>query len=154
VEHFARRFDADPSLIAPEGRRVFQAGGGEFKGYRLPLRVRAVDRIAWFCVGRGDRNANGRNGGGAKEIRRLLREVHAVGKKTGIGYGRVREWAVEPVGEDWSWFAPSDAGPVLMRPMPACAALPDGLQGFRRWFGAPVPPYWWRPNYCETVVPC
>jgi hypothetical protein len=123
-------------------RRVLSVKSGQHRSYRLPLRVRVVDRVCWYVVGR------------AKDLRRWLRGVPAVGKKTAYGYGLVARWEVEPAGEDWSWFAPSPAGPVLMRPLPAEVDLPDGLIGYRRWFGSPVPPYWQRNLYTEIVQPC
>ena len=70
------------------------------------------------------------------------------------GYGVVREWTVERIDADLSWFAPSEVGPVLMRPLPVGPWLPDNLTGARRDFGACVPPYWHPERYGEIVVPC
>lgn len=137
--HYARRFDVDPAIIAPDERRVFQSSGGEFKSYRLPLRVRLTNRVVWFCVGRGT------------EIRRLLRDVRNLGKKTSQGWGRVAEWIVEPVENDLSWFADSPAGRVLMRPLPS--APPDAI-GLRKWYGGIIPPYWAQEYFAEGVTPC
>jgi hypothetical protein len=154
VDHFARRFDVDPALIAPGQRRVFQSGAGEFKSYRLPLRIRGISKIVWFAMGRGRKSGNGvGNCGGASEIRKLLKRVTQIGKKGSIGYGQVSEWKVEPMDEDWSWFAPSPAGPVLMRPLPMMA-VPDEVVGARRWFGGLVAPYWSSEFFAEGYQPC
>lgn len=142
VEHFARRFDVDPSLIREDGRRVYQTQSGEFKSYRLPLRLRLCDRVVWFAV--GDR----------KEVRHKLKSIRAIGKKISIGYGTVKGWTVEDAADDYSWFAPSDAGTVLMRPLPTGPHLPHDLVGFRPWYGGIVPPYWAPEFYRECVVPC
>lgn len=145
-EFVNKRFSADPSLLAPGQRGVFANNSGEFRSYRLPMRVRDCGRIVWFCMGRG------------AEIRRLLSHersgVRYLGKKGSIGYGQVSGWTVEPVEEDWSWFAPSPGGIVLMRALPASAELPADLVGFRKWYGGAVAPYWNARFHVEIVEPC
>lgn len=141
-EHFARRFDPDPAVIAPDERKVFASNSGEFRSYRLPLRVRLIERVAWFCVGE------------AHKVRALLKDVKYLGKKTSQGFGRVMGWTVEHTDIDAAWFAESEAGPVLMRPLPLGDHLPAGFIGSRRWFGGIVPPYWDRRYMAEAVVPC
>jgi len=143
VEHFARRFDPDPALIAGAERKVYASNSGEFKSYRLPLRVRLVEKIAWFAV--GDR----------KEVRRLLRDVYSLGKKSSQGHGRIASWEVEhwEGREDWCWLAPSESGPVLMRSLPL-TVVPDGVLGARRFFGGLVSPYWASEFFSEGVIPC
>jgi hypothetical protein len=143
TEHFCRRLATEhAAMVRPECRRIISTSSDEFKSYRLPLRVRPVDRAVWFAVGVGT------------NVRKLLREVRAIGKKTAMGYGRVAQWTVEPIKEDLSWFAPSPDGPVLMRTLPAGICLPEGLIGYRPWFGSPVGPYWDRRHFCEVVQPC
>lgn len=149
VEKFAKRYSTEKSaLLAPSERRMVTVATGPLKSYRLPLRVRPVDRIVWFCGGRSGDRAPG------AVVRGLLRKVFAVGKKTSFGFGQVARWEVELVDEDWSWFAPSPAGTVLMRTLPQSARLPGDLIGFKRSEGAPVAPYWMRENYARVVVPC
>jgi hypothetical protein len=149
VEHFAKRFSTEnSSILAESERRIIVVSSGPLKSYRLPLRMRPVDRIVWFCAGRSGDRAPG------CEVRKLLRKVFAVGKKTSFGFGQIARWEVELIDEDWSWFAPSEAGTVLMRTLPASARLPRDLTGFKCAEGAPVAPYWMRENYCRTVVPC
>lgn len=163
ADRIAKRFPVERSEDLHPSRRIqINTTGGENKSYYLPVRVIHADRIVWYCVGRGrpnkgiSRDGNprqGRKGGGA-EIRKLLRRIDAIGDRTNIGYGRVREWIVEPTELDCSWFAPSEAGPVLMRTLPAAMPLPDGLVGARKWYGGCVPPYWAREYFNEVVVPC
>ncbi|HEY3967269.1 MAG TPA: hypothetical protein VGM05_22105 [Planctomycetaceae bacterium] len=153
VEHFARRLDtSDPHLLAEENRKQVNHTGGEFKASRLPLRVRVVNEIVWFCMGRGSNSARGK--GGASEMRNRLKRVDCIGKKSSYGYGRVAEWIVEPAQDDWSWFAPTDDGPMLMRTLPSCVAMPKGLWGFRPSFAAPVSPYFDPALLCEVITPC
>jgi len=142
-EHYARAFPVELAELLEPGQRIqINTGSGEHRSYRLPLRVAWVDRIVWFAVGV------------PKEVRRLLRRVWAVGKKPSIGYGRVSQWMVEPIDEDYAWFAPSPAGPVLMRTLPAGDWLPPDLVGYRPWFGTPVAPYWDKTLYADVVQPC
>jgi len=144
VEHYAKRIDPDRAgLLAPDARTVMATTNTWTKSYRLPLRVRLVSEVAWFAVGN------------RKSILGLLRrDVHAIGKKVSIGYGRVREWIVDRVDADLSWFAPTEYGTLLMRPLPAEMELPGDLIGHRPDFGACCPPYWHPDRYGEIVTPC
>ena len=144
VEHVNKRIGVEHAgLLAPSSRLVVSTTNSWTKSYRLPLRVRVVPRVCWFAV--GDR----------REIQRALaRHVHALGKKISIGYGRVKAWEVERTDADWSWFAPSPAGPVLMATLPRGDWLPGGLVGWREDYGAASPPYWCVSHYAEIVAPC
>lgn len=144
-ENYTRRFGVDPSIIAPDERKVLATTNGEFKSYRLPLRARSMNSVVWFCVGHNARSV--------KEIKSLLKAVTHLGKKTSQGFGRVAEWTVEDIEHDFSWYAPSESGPVLMRPMPKSAVREDAM-GAKPWFGGIVPPYWCRDFFAEAVTPC
>ena len=142
-EYVAKRVEVDVADVRPRRLRKMDTQAGSCKSFRLPLRVRSVEKVVWFAVGN------------AKEIRyRLKRWIPSIGKKISIGYGRVARWEAESVEEDWSWFAPSPAGPVLMRVLPAGIAVPADLVGYRRWMGSPVSPYWSAENFCEVLMPC
>lgn len=152
-EHFNKALQfALCDLLEPTENRIIATTGGPFKSYRLPLRVRGVQSVSWFCLGRG--RASGNGSAVACEVRKLLKHVTSIGKKTSIGYGRVAGWTVEQADDDYSWFAPSDTGTVLMRPLPWRDDMPADLVGFRRDFGSPCPPYWQREFYREIVTPC
>lgn len=143
VEHFAKRIGTEHAdLLAPEKRRIVAMGNSTFKSYRLPLQLRLCDRVVWFAEAH------------RRHILKLLKSVKSLGKKRSYGYGRVREWEAVNVDEDWSWFAEIEHGPVLMRPLPLCDELPEGLIGWRRDFGAVQPPMWHPARYIERVVPC
>lgn len=129
-------------LLDPAARTVVATTNSWTKSHRLPMRVRRIEVVAWFAVGN------------RKAVRRSLKKVQAIGKKPSVGYGRVREWTVERIDQDHSWFAPSEVGPVLMRPLPVGAALPEGLIGCRRDFGSAVPPYFHPDRYTEIWSPC
>jgi hypothetical protein len=142
VEHFTKRLGVEhASLLRQDRQLIVAVGNSTYKSYRLPLHLRACDQIVWFV--RGHR----------RPVLKLLRSVHSIGKKRSYGYGRVAEWTAETMAEDWCWFAPSDQGPVLMRPLPLCPQLPPNMLGYRRDFGAVQPPYWHPDRYLERVVP-
>lgn len=143
VQHFAKRLAVEyASLLEPKRRLMVATGNAKFKSYRLPLRIRAVGRVVWFGVGDPD---------GVLDV---LQDVVSIGKKRSFGYGRIARWSIESIGTDYSWYAPTDAGQVLMRPLPYCDELPDDLIGYRRDFGAVQPPMWHPDRYMERVVPC
>lgn len=150
VAHISRVPEFDLDAIRPGGANKINVTSGSFKGMRLPKRVLNVERVVWFAVAR-----NFSNGSSPMAcMRRLLKQAQAIGSKWAAGFGRVERWEVEPVDEDWSWFAPSDEGTVLMRPLPVCDELPADLVGHKQWFDRPAPPYHDKSTACEVVVPC
>lgn len=146
-EHLAKRISVEnAAMLAPEKRVVVSTTNSWTKSYRFPIRVRQVPVVRWFAM--GDR----------REILKLVRRCTSLGKKVSVGYGRVAEWTVERVEHDYSWLAPLPDAPtrlVLMRSLPIGPWLPmANLIGYRRDFGACVPPYWHPERACERVVPC
>ena len=143
VEYFAKRIGTEFSdLLAPSRRIMVATGNGLLKSYRIPLRTRDCRSIVWFL--RGNR----------REVRKILRSIVSLGKKRSFGYARVAEWIVEQHHEDLSWFAKTEQGSILMRPLPFCEDLPLDLIGSRRDFGAAQGPYWHPDRYVERVIPC
>ena len=143
VEHVNKRIAVEAaSLLDPLRRPVVQTTNSWTKSYRLPLRMRRIDRVCWFAV--ADR----------RSLLKVLKRVEYLGKKRSIGNGRVEAWDAMEVDEDYSWFASSPSGPVLMATLPFGPWLPDGLLGSRRGFGGCCPPYWHPDRYAEIVIPC
>jgi hypothetical protein len=147
VDHICKRIAVEhTSLLYKPERKIISTTNAWTKSYRLPLRVRLVDRVCWFASGTG------------RNVRKALRDVNAVGKKVADGYGRVREWIIEEAKEDFSWFAPIDGGTVLMRTLPLLLDGREWLQktlaGWKRSFGAPCPPYWHQERFTEIAIPC
>ena len=132
----------EAGLLDPGHRRIFTTNAGWTKSYRLPLRVRLIFEVAWFAVGH-------REG-----CQAALNLCPAIGKKIAVGYGRVNRWEIDEVEEDWSWFAPTEQGPILMATLPRGDWIPAGLIGSRIDFGACCPPYWHPERYTEVVTPC
>ncbi len=143
-EHFAKRIAVEHADCLSDNQRLVVATGNSWtKAYRLPLKISNVDRIVWFI-----------GGSTLKTLLSVLCRVESIGKKRSQGYGRVWKWEAEQIEEDWSWFAPSDHGTLLMRALPFCDSLPPELIGFKRDFGGCVPPLWHPDRYMEIVTPC
>lgn len=156
VERWAKRLDSNAflPLLGEDGPQSVDHRAGQTKAYFVPLRLRIVERVVWFCVAHGDRKGTGKSARSPEAtLRRILREIPAIGKKIAFGYGRVARWEMERVAEDWSWFAPSRAGPVLMRSLPV-ELVPAGTVGSRQSYGACCPPYWHPERYGEIMEPC
>lgn len=145
VEYFAKRIGVEhANLLSEDSRKIVPTTNGWTKSYRLPVTTRRVDRVVWMCVGN------------RREILKVVKHVPAIGKKTSYGYGQVLKFEVERLGEapkDWPFWIDSEAGPVLMRPIPLAGVF-DGLIGWRRGFGACADPYWHPERFMEIAVPC
>ncbi len=129
--------------LHPSQRLSVAVGNSTFKSYRLPLKVTRPSEVVWFCHGH------------RQPIHKLLKRVTAIGRKRSVGYGRVSQWLVEEIDEDYSLFAMEPQGrPVLMRPLPLCSELPGDLLGWRQDFAGIRPPYWHPDRFAECVVPC
>lgn len=116
----------------------FDIASGQYKSYRLPKRILQIPRVVWFASGN------------RKGILDLLKGVTSLGELRKNGYGRVHSWIVTPCDNDFSFFAEN----VLMRRLPFCEDLPTHLKGYKRSFGACLPPYWHPDRFTEIVVPC
>lgn len=146
VEYFTKRIGVEHAgLLAADERKVVTTTNAWTKSYRLPLRVRHVEYVAWLCVG----NRQG--------ILKSLRRVPSIGKKPAHGYGRVAEWTCERLGDAshdrWPWWIESECGPVLMRPLPVVDGGPDFI-GAKCDFGSCTDPYWHPDRFREIIVPC
>lgn len=114
-------------LAEPKCKRIDISVGAN-KGYRIPRQVTHYenDELRWWAV--GDRDG----------IADLLAGVSHLGKRRGVGLGRVREWRVEPC-ESWGEGFPvvRDGKPLRTLPVDHAAA-----SGARSGYGTLLPPYW------------
>lgn len=147
VDYYAKRLSIEHcQSLAPSERKAIMTNAGWTKSYRLPLRVRVVDHVVWFCVGDAD------------GVFDLIKDVQSIGKKRAYGYGLVAEWTVkkiEPPSHDrWPWWDNVNNVPRLLRPLPQDLETVAGLTGWKPDFGACTDPYWHPDRYREIVVPC
>lgn len=148
-EHVNQHFPREQAgLMQASEQGVIATTNGAQKSYRLPVRMRLFDRVVWFaCLGPSQNQRR-------STLRKLLNSVTHIGQDRSRGHGRVSQWIVEECEHDWSWFAPSERGPVLMRNLPLGDDIPQGLIGARQDFDAVLPPYWHPQRKCEMVRPC
>ena len=148
TDYYIRQFPAERAdLLRPKERTVIRTTSGYTKSFRLPLRIVETPQIVWFA-----RLRDGEDGRPTR-LRSILSQVHALGKKVSQGYGRVSRWEVERCEEDWSWFAPHEEGPVLMRALPV-EAVPSQILGGRRTYCGVCGPYWQQTLWSEAFEPC
>lgn len=143
--HYTSMFPLSKTEYLSESERTkIMQSGGRFKSFRLPLRMRMIERVVWFASLKEQ----------LSDLRKLLKKVHHLGKKASQGHGVIAGWDVEPIDHDLSWYAPSNSGPVLMRTLPRDMDHPKGLIGYQASFGGCVGPYWQRDFWREIIEPC
>lgn len=110
-------------------RLALKTVAGRWMERRTPVPVRVANEWSATCVGV------------AEEVRTLLTEVRALGKKRVTGFGQVVEWRVEIMEEAFSLV---DAKGRLARPLPIGARSliepmePEGAVTLVGW----TPPHW------------
>lgn len=146
VEHYHSAFPLERAgSLAEKQRTTVATTGGPMKSHRLPLRINDTSRVVWFAE---LRDAKGRGKSPMSELRKILKRVHSIGKKTSQGFGVVSAWQVEATDIDASWTHNG----VLMRPLPLTLA-DSNISGKRRCFGAVAAPYWQADFFCDRYVP-
>jgi len=105
---------------------------GRYKASDLRIPARMASSLEWYALGH------------LSEVRRVLTEhITAVGRKVGMGNGRVLSWHVDPWPHDWSVMRNGR----LTRPMPRGYAQGKlEVRGIR-------PLYWHPSRRIECVVP-
>lgn len=116
-------------MAAPSLRRI-PISAGPCKSYRIPIEAGHVegDVLTWYLL--GDLDA----------VRGLLAVIDHLGKRRGVGLGRVVQWDVEPC-EPWPSF------PVVSPEGKALRTLPidwPGLVEIETGFKTLTYPYWRR----------
>ena len=116
-------------MAAPSLRRI-QINAGPCKSYRIPLEAGHVegDVLTWYLLGDAD------------AVRDLLAVIHYLGKRRGVGLGRVVRWEVERC-EPWPGF------PVVSPEGKALRTLPmdwPGLTEIEPGYKTITFPYWRR----------
>jgi hypothetical protein len=139
-ERQAKRFDCDhmAQLLRPDAQKSLLVASGPYKMRFVPIRVMVIPKIVYFF--RGD----------AYEVKRLLKNVFAIGKHRNIGYGIVKSYEYEEMEKDHSVFS----GDILMRTIPYVDDPAFIIKGARKSYGACKPPYWHPDNYMEILEPC
>lgn len=116
--------DSPPPRWGKRRANINTSAGAE-KNYDLPLRVRTVDSIQWFCV--GDR----------APLVELLQSCKGLGKKRAQGFGQVQQWIVDTTDSDQHLYL----GSQVQRFIPV-AALKDKASDYTVAAARLMPPYW------------
>lgn len=139
IEYWNKRSDftgaANAKYLDAKGK--VQVAAGPLKAYHMPQVIRTVSDIEFYCVGN------------RTKIEELLTYIPAIGKKPAAGWGRVREWVVEPFPEDWSTVG----GYGLMRPMPVEEYTPQESARYQVRSCSIFPPGWNAKNHTLCYVP-
>ena len=114
-------FERDPR------KRILTAGGDD-KPCMDRREILHCPRMIWFARGDADR------------VMQMLKQVDALGKRIGLGYGAVDRWEVVPAHGDHHWILP-DGSPARPIPVGAWETLGGG-----DW---PVDVAGWKPEYWQ-----
>jgi hypothetical protein len=117
--------------------------GGPCKSFRIPIETGWLrgDEVVWFCVGDAER------------VRELLAWITHLGKRRGVGLGKVARWDVEPcdpAANGWGEGFP------VVRDGRALRHLPLDWEGAReadQGYAVVTYPYWERDREELCLVP-
>lgn len=119
-------------------RGKINVSSGEYKAYRMPEVIRIVSNVTFYAFGT------------KSKIEDLLNYIHHIGKKSSIGWGRVKEWVVEEIENDYTSVSPYG----LARPIPVNVANQEERNAaYTIQRIAIKPPYWNHRNVKECYVP-
>jgi len=135
-DYWNKRLDSQFAYLLTRDCKKVTIRKGRYKAYHMPVFYYAALRVEWYCV--GDRAG----------IERLLSTVTHIGKKRSQGWGRVMQWEVEPVSENWSVWRDG----YLMRGIPA-QDVADTRQSFRIMLYGVRPSYYRRHNQMPLAMP-
>lgn len=109
---------------------------GFFKDFMIHYPILLTDTLTFYC--NGDK----------KELDRLLNNLSFIGKKTSIGSGKILNYTIQSIEEDYSFFKDNK----IMRPIPSKFKLPL-LEGMIIQRQSYKPPYWDKNNMTMCYVP-
>lgn len=138
-ERFRKRWAPGIDTPAPEwGKRRanINTSAGAEKNYDLPLTVRVVETIHWWCV--GDR----------QRLQDLLSGCTHLGKKRAHGYGQVYKWTVAATEADHHLYN----GLRVQRPIPV-KHLQKGATDYTLFKARVAPPYWLHSEQVLCAMP-
>lgn len=131
-----RRFPVELAPHMTDMKRVNLSAGAQ-KNFRIPLDNGRVGALVWYLLGE------------RQSVTDLLSLITHLGKRRGVGYGKVARWSVEPC-ETWDGFPVTRDGEALRHLPPDWPGLVD--PGLR--MGCVTYPYWVRSRETEIAAPC
>jgi len=129
-------------FLAENERRSISSVSGEYKDTRLPLRLKNINKVVWFCRGTKD---------SVLEI--LQNNIFSIGSMRKQGFGVISSWKAEDVDEDYSFYAEKKDEKVLMKTLPKSFVDKENIIGYSIQYGACSPPYWHPGRFMNVAVP-
>lgn len=147
VSHWSKRWASKyDDLVREEKRKKHRVdiGAGHFKGYRMPVVLKAVNKIKFYA--RGDKN----------KIEHLLNSyLFFIGKKRSQGYGEIKNIDIKVIEQDYSLCKDNE----IMRPIPVKYAEEYAEMLMKKQIyinmkeHAVIPPYWRNDNRESCLMP-
>lgn len=137
-DKIAKRFETDKLSLYIElsKRRTINIGGGYLRSRYNSIHVKLIDKVVWFGRGAMD------------NCFRLLKNIISIGYYRKIGYGIISKWEIEECEKNYSIYFDNN----LMKTVPFGEDLIN-KKGYRKSFGACIPPYWHNENFIEIAKP-
>ena len=141
-EDFCYHFEPELSfLLCDNEKKSISCVSGVYKDRRLPLRLKLVDTIVWFCNGT------------MESVLELLHNINSIGSLRKQGFGVVHKWKAEKVDYDYSIYADNNGEKILMKNIPE-KMVDKKATGYTIAYGACSPPYWHPGRFMNIGKPC
>lgn len=127
-------------LLSDKERKSISSTSGIYKDRRLPIRLKLVNEIIWFC--NGTKNS----------VLEILQSITSIGSLRKQGFGVISEWEVENIEKDYSFFIERKEKRVLMKSLPENIIQKD-MTGYTIGYGAFSPPYWHPGRFMNIIYP-
>lgn len=124
-----KRFTDKESYHLSEKQRQgkIRTNAGHYKDFMINLPLIVTDNVTWYC--NGDK----------KELQRLLKHIHYIGKKTSIGGGYVKKISITETEADYSFYKDG----YILKQIPGKLKVNIPVTPGSNWSRCTYkPPYW------------
>jgi len=134
ITNWKKRFDVDQEHQKKDTQIPISAG--KFKSYNSKLAYAPVERIIFLFEG------------DPEKVKTLMKNIDGIGKKTSQGYGKIKDYSIEPTDKQYSIY---DSGHTLRSlPKEFISGIEPGIRVERRTVR---PPYWHPDNQKMSLPP-
>jgi hypothetical protein len=127
-------------LLTDKERKSISGSSGIYKDRRLPIRLKLVNKIVWFCC--GTKNS----------VLEILQNIKSIGSLRKQGFGVVSEWQAQDIENDYSFYIEKDNKKILMKSVPEDLVDKNTI-GYSIGYGAFSPPYWHPKRFTNIAYP-
>jgi CRISPR type IV-associated protein Csf3 len=134
ITKWRKRWDEENDHMVDFGKKAKRVDhkSSHFKAYDMPLVLQDVEKLSFYCF------AN------KEELKRLVQQIQFVGKKRTQGFGRIKNYNIFPIKNDWS----EKKEGKYTRAIPFQKGnLEKGMYGTFKKCGY-YPPYWFYVDWC------